>query len=325
MATFQPGYKTRSHRTLVVSRGNAFDYTYRLPRTKRFPEYTNHAVLEFHNTYGQLLDVFFGSVSENEIRFLEDPSRTDLLERTTSWRLIVEIEGYPRVLEQGIVVRDEAPWPDMPPTSNRFDGVRYQYSFDTPGRLVDPSWHVLHGRPTVWDNSSRDLPNAVAAGGGWAEDVAIRWFAPLTSDPVRMTYNTIRPRNNANGHMWVVICSNSDMSNWAGFHHKQVWGIGSWDDDEISVVTGSGPTTFTARESDEYDTETNQSYTAEFNPVSNTYSLYIGEDTEPLISWTDSTHIVNHGPGERYVGLGFRSEGLDEGVQCSDWYIADTP
>ncbi|APQ42144.1 minor tail protein [Mycobacterium phage MrMagoo] len=331
MGSFKPLVPVRSNRPLELQRGNPLRYRYTLAGNREFPLGTT-ALLTVANTYGQTVGAYVGVVGGKYIDFAEAADISDTLARTDSWQLFVTYpsETMPTLLEQGQVIRIEAPYPDAPPQSSEFDGVAYEYHFGTPGLLTDPAWRIMNGHPRVYDNSLRSLPNAVAAGTlltgltPW-DDVAMLWFAPLQTDAVRLTYNTIRAHDNSNGEMWTVICSNYDMSNWAGFHHKQVFGIGSWDSDTISVVTGTGPTTFVNRVSASKDTQDNQIYTAEFNPITDTFTLYVGTDMTPVVSWTDTTSVVDHGPGERYVGFGFKSTILDAGVQVSDWIIADTP
>lgn len=325
---WQPSTAVESNRVLQLNRGNHATWTYTLGANRRFPDGTA-AYLKLFNTYGQQLGEWEGEVDGGTILFDQDAGVADAIPRGTSWQLFAEIDGVVRLLAQGTVIRTEAPYPDAPPTSSEYDGVRYQYSFGTPGFLTDPAWRIMAGLPKVYDNSSRGLPNAVAAGSLASGDLsifgsaAIMYYAPLRTDAVRLTYNTIRNFANSNGELWVVICSNYDMTNWAGFCHKQVFGVGQWDADTLEIVTGSGPTTFTTRVATSGDTSNNTYYTAEYNPLSNKYTLWKG--TTQVLTWTDSTNVVNHGPGERYVGFGFKGAILNSGVQVSDWLIADAP
>lgn len=321
---WKPTFPVESNRVLELNRSNPVGWQYKLAKGE-----PSDAFLEIRNSYGQLLDTWAGEVDGQIVSFDQEPDATDTIPRGSSWQLFCEIDGVTRVMAQGLVVRHEAPFPDAPPQSSEYDGVRYQYAFGTPGLLRDPAWRILNGAPTVYDNSLRQLPNGVAAGsllGGSLSvfgSAAMLWFAPLQTDAVRLTYNTIRNFDNSNGELWVVVCSSYDMSNWAGFYHKQVFGVGSWDNDTIQIVTGSGPTTFTTRATFTGDTANNSYYTAEYNPLTNTFTLWRG--TTEVLQWTDSTNVVNHGLGERYVGFGFRAAVLNSGVQVSDWLIGDAP
>lgn len=327
MGTLQP--QTRSEfSTITLSRGDFPSYSYALDRQERtlFPE-GSIATLEFRNSYDQVLDAWIGYVESGTVTFDPTISSADALPRGTAWTLSIEDDyGRPRQRRWGLIIRSEPTYPDAPPQSSEFDGVVYKYSFGTPGYVYDPAWRILHGRPRVWDNSLRELPNGVAAGGVLFADAFMMYFAPLRTDTVRLTYNTIRPTDNSDGECWVVVCSNYDGTNWAGFRHRQVWGIGSWDDDTIEIVTGDGTksTDFDTRETIQAETANNQNYTAEYNELTNTFSLYKGDATEPLISWPDETEVVEHGEGERYWGLAFQSDIASAGVQISDVRIGDS-
>ena len=328
---WKPTTPVESNRVLDLNRGNHVLWTYTLAGKKTFPAGTG-STLVISNSYGQALATWEGEVVGGTITFDQEASDAEDIVRGSTWQLFAEIDGANRLLAQGLVIRTEAPYPDAPPKSSEYDGARYQYSFGTPGLLRDPAWRILAGAPRVYDNSGRSLPNAVSAGSLLGGDLAIfgtcgmLWYAPLRTDAVRLTYNTIRNIDNSNGECWVVICSNYDMTNWAGFCHKQKFGIGQngqWDADTLEIVTGSGPTTFTTRVSTLGDTANNTYYTAEYNPISNKYTLWKG--TTQVLTWTDSTNVINHGAGERYVGFGFRGAVLNSGVQVSDWLIGDAP
>lgn len=328
MNTWLPHTPVENNRVLDLQRGNQATWQYSLPTNRTFPAGTT-SYLQLSNTYGQLVATWDGVVSGGTITFDEIPTVADGIPAGTTWQLFAEIDGVVRLLSQGTVVRTEAPYPDAPPKSTAYDGVRYQYSFGTPGLLKDPAWRILKGQPRVYDNSGRSLPNACASGSITGGDLsvfgssAMLYYAPLRTDAVRLTYNTIRNNANSNGELYAVICSNYDMTNWVGFRHRQVFGVGSWDNDSLNIVVGSGPTTYVLKATVAGDTANNTYYTAEYNPLTNTYTLWKG--TTQVLQWTDSTNIVNHGVGERYVGFGFKADLLNSGVQVSDWLIADAP
>lgn len=330
MGIWTPEVRVESNRVLELNRSNPAVWTYTLPGNRQFPTGTV-AALTLKNTFGQVVGTWVGTVAGGSVAFDQSGQQAlvDAIPRGTSWTLIASYGGTsPRMLAQGTVVRNEAPFPDAPPQSSLFNGVQYQYSFGTPGFVFDPSWRILNGSPTVYDNSGASLPNAVAAGTlltglvPW-DDVAMLWFAPLNTDSVRLTYNTIR---NGAGACWVVLCSNYDMTNYAALYHQGVFLSGAWQHDTVQIHTGSGPVTTVGRGSPvNYTTVSNQNYTAEFNPITNTYNLYVGTSLSPVVSWTDTTNVVDHGEGERYVGFAFKSDVLTPGIEVSDWIISDAP
>lgn len=317
---WRPEFPVRSNRVMELNRFNPAKWSLTLPAN--YAEVSSPTIV-FRNSYGQTLATWEGDVDGRVLTFdIEDD--VDLIPRGAGWQLFADIDGTERLLVQGTVVRNEQPFPDAPVASPEWDAKMFSYSFGTPGRLYDPAWRILVGRPTVYDNSGEDLPNAVAAGTLftlelWPQAVMM-WFAPTQTDSVRFTYNVVR---HGDGECRVMICSNYDATNWAGILHKQVFGIGSWDDDEIAIVTGTGPTDYQIRATVSWETQDLQNYTAEYNPLTDTYAVYLGDSLDPIVSWTDSTNIVDHGPGERYVGLGFKSALLSPGVEVSDWRVQD--
>lgn len=327
---WKPVSPVESNRVLELQRGNRATFEYRLGGSKQF-SLNASSELVLSNSYGQTLATWTGSVSGGSIFFDQDAEFAAGIPHGATWQLFVSENGLTRLQAQGLVVRNEAPYPDAPPQSSEYDGVRYQYSFGTPGLLTDPAWRIMWGQPRVYDNSGRSLPNAVAAGslaGGSLElfgKASMLWFAPLRTDAVRLTYNTIRNQANSNGTLWAIICSDYEMSNWVGFMHHQNFGIGQWDNDVLEIRTGSSPNPVvsTTRVTTQGDTQNNTYYTGEYNPLSNTYTLWKG--TTQVLQWTDETNVVSHGEGERYVGFGFQGALLNSGVQVSDWLIGDAP
>lgn len=307
MDLWRPGLPRRMA-TIDLAQNDTPVYTLNLNANTRalFPDGST-ATIEFRNTYNQVVGTWLGWVHEGSVVFDTDLDNT--FPRGTTWDLVIEdINGLPRQLLWGTVTRSEPTYPDGPPASDEFDASLYRYAFDIPGRVYDPQWLIRNGRPTVWENDS--LPNSVGAGSGWA-DVAMLWYAPLKSDSVRLTYNVVKKNT---GNAWFVVCSNYTMTNWAGVRHREVSGSG----DTLEIITGTGPVNYSTRASITRSTQDLENFTAEYNPVSNTYSVYLGTDKDPLVSWVDSTNVVSHGEGERYLGLGFQSFG-NPGVMCADW------
>lgn len=328
MAIWQPTQPVENNRTLALNRGNPATWGYTLGQGQQFPASTT-ANLTLTNSYGQTIGTWEGYTTEGAIIFDETSAVADAIPAGTAWQLYIDTDGISRLHAQGTVIRSEAPYPDAPPQSSEYDGVRYQYAFGTPGFLYDPAWRILVGQPRVYNNSARSLPNACASGSLTGGDFvlfgksAMLYFAPLQTDAVRLTYNTIRNNANSNGTLITIINSNYDATNWAGFRHRQVFGIGTWNPDTIDIVVGSGPLTYVTKATFTGDTANNTYYTGEYNPLTNTYTIWRG--TTQIKQWTDSTNIVNHGPGERYVGFAFEGDIINSGVQVSDWLIGDAP
>lgn len=323
-----------SNRVLELNRGNPCQYTYTLP-TGTFPTGTTSALALF-DTSGDVVGAWAGTVSGATISFVQPSSVTDLIPAGTSWTLTVTYPSAPNatMLVQGTVVRNEAPFPGASPT-NVLEAVTYSYTFATPGILSDTAWNVLTGQPVVYDNSSVNLPNAVAAGAPsvvwldtgsvsvydddspWSQ-ASMLYYAPLPSDPVSMSYNVVNGDGVLGGETWIVVCSAYDMSSGVAFFHQQFSSEGT---PTVGIATMTGPTTFDVQESVNYTTNSNDNFIAQYDPATNTYALFLFGNTTPLVTWTDAANTVQHGPGYRYVGFSFESGLQAPGVEICNWNI----
>jgi hypothetical protein len=327
MGIWRPQTQTKQA-TLVLARGDTPTWTYQLNRNeKTFIPDLSSATLEFRNAFDQVIGTWYGTVLDGVVTPDADSTDADAIPRGSTFTLTVDdVSGSPRQLLWGSVVRAQARYPEHPDNSPVFDTVQYSYSFGTPGFVVDPAWRIMNGHPRVYDNSGSDLPNAVAAGSLLAgdltlfDDVSMLYYAPLKTDSARLTFNIVQGAGTAGGEAWIVLNSSYDMTNSAAIYFKQWFGSG----DTVGIATGSGPVTFATRSSVSHTVSSLDNFTAEYNPSSNTYAVYLGTDTDPIVSWTDVTNIVNHGEGERYIGFAFKSALLFPGVEVSDWVIQDS-
>lgn len=315
----KPIYPVKSNQVLEFNRNNPFEWTYSQDNGSPLPFGTS-GFLTFSNAFGQTLATFETDATGGVLPFFEEVSVASDIPNGTSWALTIDYNdgNSPRLREQGTVIRAEAPFPNAPATSDIFTGVQYSYPFGTPGLIVDPAWLILAGNPQVYDNSGDSHPNGVGAGvdaSGNYSDIYMQYYAPLKTDTVRFTY-TIVP--SGQGDAYVVLCSNYQATNFAAIHHKHVTA-----GDKISIATGTGPTSISDATSLVTHTLAYENFTAEYNPSSNTFSVYVGASTDPLVSWTDSSNTVHHGAGDRYVGLGFHSTSTAPGPEVSGWFASD--
>jgi hypothetical protein len=327
MGVLKPLYPVKSNCPLELNRDNPFEWIYSQGQGKTFA-FGSDAFVTFKNTSGQTLDSWEADVVDGNLHFYTGAARANNIPNGTSWTLTVDLNdgNEPRLFMQGTVFRAEAPFPTIPSSTPQAQPLQFSYSFGTPGFVVDPAWRIITGNPQVYDDSSLTQPNAVAAGsvdGSTYPQVSMLYYSPLNTDAVRLTYNVVRGVGGIagaiGGETWVVISSSYDMSNSAAIYHKQFLGSG----DTVGIATGSGVAAFTTRNSVSHTTSTVENFTAEYNASSNIYSVYLGTNTTPMVSWTDSGSIVHHGPGERYVGLSLKSSHAGPGVKISDWFSAD--
>lgn len=301
-----------SNLIIELNRGNPAEWVY---STKTPFDDGTISTITFRNTYGQAVDTWQGEVVDGKLHFSADTSSTDFLPLGTSWVLMADQGEGQRMYAQGIVVRNEAPFPNAPAMSNAAPPVQYSYSFGTPGVVTDLVWTILTGHPQVYDNSEFSVPNAVAAGNlsGSYDSVCMLYYAPLTTESVRATYTVITGNV---GEAWVGFSSKYDATNYVAFRHTK----GS--PDKVSIAVGSGPLTL-ADEVSTNHTTAYENFTVSYNPSSNTYAMYVGTDTTPLLEWVDSANVIGHGSGDRYALLGFKSNTSGPGPEICNWRIAD--
>lgn len=310
-----PVYPVKSNRVIELQKGNPFEWAYRPFRA--LPE-GSIGYLTFKNLAEQVLDVWESDDQiEGALRFFAEEDRTDVIPRNASWTLTIDLGdgSSPRLFEQGIVTRVEAFFAEGP-DSGVWSGSYYQYPFSTPGVLLDPSWEIRAGAPRIYDNSGSDLPNALGAGSPSYDQSALMWFAPLKGDTAKVTYSLVR----GVGEIWVLVCTNYDLSNSAGVYHKQQ----ASGNDTIGIATGNGAFSYTNKATATHSRVNPQNFTAIYNPNSNTFSAYIGDDlATPAVSWPDSSGVVHHGLGERYLAVILKpSSGA--GVQIGNWVASDS-
>lgn len=309
----KPSYPVQSNQIIELNRGNPAKWEFSL-HSGSFGSITSTHIT-FKNTYGQTIDTWNGSLVSGSLVFTADAAHCDLIPLATSWTLKVDTGGGDRLYAQGMVVRNEAPFPNAPALNINVQAIQYNYKFGSVGVVTDLVWIILSGNPEVYDNSGISKPNAVAAGNlsGTFDSVAMLYYAPLNTDSVRATY-TIVP--GAAGEAWITFSSKYDATNFVAFRHLDA------GTDKVSIAVGSSSLTLVDKISLTH-TLAYENFTAEYNPSTNTYSLYKGTDTTPLIFWEDTTDLIIHGAGDRYVGMGFKSTGAAAGPELCKWRIAD--
>lgn len=300
---------------MVFARRSTTQYTYRLDGNNTFPALTT-ATVKFYNTYGQEIASIPGVFNGNAVTFNAEPSVQEQIPHDSSFEVVVNYAGVsPQSMLWGNVVRDEARYPNEPVESGLYDAAQYEYRFLAPGRIKDPSWRILNGAPTVWDNSSLNSPNAAAAGILF-DDAAMMWYAPMAGDSIKINYTL---RNAGSGKCTMGFCSNYDGTNWIGVTHEK--GISN---NFLKVEIGRGPVNMSTVQTTPHTLTGTQNYTATYNSQTNQVAVYKGVDLTPLTTpWEDTTHEVDHGPGERYFMFNWRASLLAPGPELVSFKIID--
>lgn len=312
-------WKPELPRRMVVmnlAEGDQPTYTYKLSLNERKVFLDGAAAtLSFMNSFKQSVGVWEGHVQDGVVSF-PDVTAADLtnLVRGVTFTLgIADLNGKVREPLWGHVVRNEPRYPDNPDNNTEFVAAKYDWDFGgVAGAVSDPSWRIMNGAPTVWVN-----PNGVygVACGILFDDAAMLWYAPFKGDSIQVNYTTI---SSGAGKSGVAICSNYDMTNYLCITHEA--GISN---NILHIEVGNSPVTTTSVAQVNHATATGENFTVVYNNVTQTVSVYLGTNLQtPLLSWTDDTGKVDHGPGNRYFGLNWRASLLATGPQFKQTFSA---
>ncbi|MBB5167190.1 hypothetical protein [Mycobacterium sp. AZCC_0083] len=293
-----------------LATGDTPTYTYTLTaREKKVFRDGAYAFIEFKNSFKQTLAIWEGYVVNGAVTFPDVTSDdTTLLVRGTTFALSIEdVNANVRIPVWGTVTRNEPRYPDYPQNNTDFNAIQYDYDFGTVGTVVDPSWDVKNGAPSVWDNSSSGQPNGVACGILF-DDAAMLWYAPFRGDSIEINYSVV---NRGAGKSGVAFCSNSDMSEYLCVTHET-----GLINNNLLIEVGSSPVHLTTWKSVPHVTANLDNYTIRYNSITNTVAVYQGTNlATPVIDWTDEANLVDHGDGHTYYGLNWRASLLAPGTQ----------
>lgn len=190
---------------------------------------------------------------------------------------------------------------------------------------VNAHWDVIDGAVEThpWPAWPRTLGPQKAS----HTTAGVLWDTQMSTDSVKVITTLHRF---GSGKYNVVLCSNSDMTNWLGVQFDA-------STNKIAIVTGSGPTTVTSRVNTDHiivipiipqigwnwvvnthysRVRTGMQYTIQYDHPTKTISVFKGNNLgTALLSWTDSGNVVSHGSGHRYVGQSWSAALLTTGVE----------
>jgi hypothetical protein len=141
-------------------------------------------------------------------------------------------------------------------------------------------------------------------------DAAVVWDTPLDTDSARLVFTAQRV---GSGKYTAVLCSNSAMTSWIGVQFET--GILA---NNIRIVTGTGPTTYTQRAVQTWGyTQRGDVYTVDYDHPTKTVMVRRNAKRAPFLTWTDGGSIVTHGASNRRVGQMWQTSLLSPGVEPS--------
>jgi len=173
----------------------------------------------------------------------------------------------------------------------------------------NPSWvEVLNG---VQVNRHLLQPQTLGPDNVLYSSSAVRWDTPMGTDSVKVVVTVFRFFA---GTYTIVVRSNADMTNWIGIEFE-------YPAHTVKVVTGTGPTTVTARAVEtRVLATTGQQFTVVWDEDEDWIYCYRGASRTPLVEWDASGNFTGSG---RYVGQVWSTSLLTSGVEPSAFTAYD--
>lgn len=281
------------------------------------------AWIVFSDTSGGELLTLDGEVSPEAITFLADPDEVAGIAAGSRFEIFLETGDAIDKIRYGKVVRHEAPLTNSPATDTSYQLRSFVDSFPTLG--LRSNWKAVDGRTTVHDNSGLSLPHSVGPNfNALFQRSAIRWDTPLAGKTAKVRVTVIDPNPiTVSAKTAIILCADQRFTTYLAAVFES--SLGSTN--KLRLVTGSGdPYTWTDRTAPlSHDVVNNDDYTIVYDDLTAKLYIYQGENTTPLLSWTDNLGIAPHGPGYTYLGLAFQASltPLGPGVQVTGWQAND--
>lgn len=309
---------------IILSRGSVWNpYSASPPylgAAPGFPWPTGTASAVFYDTAGVTLATIDGTVAPDEITFLQTPDVMDAIPAGAKYEIFLTTDDGPYQIRYGTVLRREVTFPDSPANTSTFVPLQFADSFPTLG--LSSKWVAINNGSQVHDNSGASLPNGVSTQTTFLSILgatsAIRYYTPVNGDSVKVHVSLL---NMGSGHTGIVLCANALMTSYLAvvFDHP------ASGTQVVHLATGSGPNTMTYQGSPVTHTVANgNDYTIGYDDITKILSVYAGTNTTPLATFTDSSHVVPHGPGYRYLAMNWTSGALfSTGIEVSNWAVQD--
>jgi hypothetical protein len=307
---------------VILSRGSTWNprpdtlpYLFAFPG-QEWPSGT--AVCKFYDSAGAIITEVDGEVEPSEIRFNAEAETMDVVPQGANFEIFIETDdGETYQIRYGKVIRKEAEFFSAPAVTTRNQALRFVDDFPTLG--LRHSWeNALPGapKPGVYDNLVLSLPYAVGAVQGlFGSNAAMRWYAPMNSDTVRVGVNLL---NQGAGKTRVIVAADQRFTSFVGVEFDSAA-------NKIHFCTGNGSAINVIYRGTEISNTVvdGDNYRIYYNRVSNEISLLKNSSDTPLGEWVDDTEIVPHGPGYTYTGLSWSNPALSQGVQVAYWVAQD--
>lgn len=319
---------------VVLSRGSTFnpqphEPPYTLPQAGSvWPDGATAQIVFYDNAGAQLAAIDALSVDPGGITFT--PTGPDVMDQVPNGAnfelFLTTSDSLPYQIRHGKVVRKEANFLQAPPISTI---AELQFADSWPVVGLRSTWVKMAGAPNVRDNTGITEPNSLGLSDASAATTgSLRWYQQLNGNNFRIVIKLVRFFSNINGtssRLRVFGAVDQYLTTGVGFELTDILSGGGTRAQSVSPLLVTGKTTVAYQGSPTAHTINNADiYTVDYNDESKTVSLYAGTTEGTAIAdWVDSGAIAPHGPGYRFLGLGWSNSANDIGLQISNWQAAD--
>lgn len=265
----------------------------------------------FYESTGGVIKTLEGSLKPEMLSFEYEPAEVEGIPHGAGFELFVTPDdtGIPVMVRYGTVTRREVRFPDAPAIDVSDTALMYGDKFNR--SFLGPRWIVKQGKPKITDGAvgaAQQLFNT-------QERAALLFFAPLNFDDCTINCTF---KEAAGGSAAMVFCSDYNMSSYLAFMVEED------NTDKVHISRGTSPTSITHLATVNSPVEGSQNYVIKFNSQANSVQVFKDSATTPLISWTDTTNLIPHGEGFRYLGMRFWTNAiLSNGPRINEWSAKD--
>ncbi|OCB42140.1 hypothetical protein A5722_05180 [Mycobacterium vulneris] len=279
------------------------------------------ASVVFRDTTGGELLTVAGETTKDAITFLAPADDVDPIPAGCNFEIFVTTDDGPVKVRYGKVIRREATFANPPASQVSNQALLFTDTFPTLG--LRTNWKRVAGRTRVHNNQALSLPNSVGPDfDALFSASAIRWDTPLAGNSARVHITVIDPSPIVvKAKTTIILCADQRLTTGLAAQFESSSGTNS-----LRLGTISSPTSFTDRATPvTHNVVNGDDYTIVYDELTDKLHIYQGEDTTPLISWTDGLGVVPHGPGYTYLAMAFQASltPFGPGVQVTGWQAKD--
>lgn len=296
---------------VVLSRGEQYQPAPLMPMAHGHTSWPVEATVQtfFYDTAGGIIADIAGVVNPDAITFDVDPAEVDIIPAGAHFETFLTTNaGKKHQIRYGQVIRKEAYFTNAPAQDTSNYALQFRDNFYSRTGLVGSKWVPVLGKPTIFDNGGN--PNGAGPHTVFFVDAAMRYFAPMNTDSITLSFNLLNPGAGKTG---LVVCSNATMTSYL----YAMFESGS-SNNYIHLGVGEGPISLEDQVPDVSHTVVNgTNYKLRYDDFTKRLSLFNSAMTSEYCHWIDEDERVPHGLGYRYFGANWQASLLSSGVQIT--------